>query len=306
MEFGIDYLLRSQLATPANSTQMIDDALESDADQVFFDLEDSLHASEKADARASLVEAVRTREWGETPLSYRINSVRTRWWYEDVIEVVTAVGTEIESLIVPKVREPADLRTVETLLESVETNAGLEPGGIDLLVQVEDAAGMGNVEEIVHATDRLGAVIFGPGDYSASIESKGHVLGADSDYPGHYWHYPLSRISHAAASVDVPAIDGLYTNVEDVEGFRESCRYARMLGFDGKWVIHPAQTAAANELFAPADEEVDRARTVIETYETAAPGEVPTEDGRVVDEETVEMARHILRKAELAGVDPSR
>lgn len=298
----MDHLYRSQLATPANSPERIDEALDSDADQIFFDLEDSLHASEKVEARRNLVEVVQTYDWGEKPLSYRMNGVRTRWWYDDVIEVVGAVGDALDSIIVPKVRDSVDVQTVETLLEQVEVNAGLETGAIELMVQIEDATAMGNVERIAHASDRLDAVIFGPGDYSTSLESKGQVLGVNTDYPGHYWHYPLSRIAHAAASADLRTIDGLYTNVDDVEGFRETCRYARMLGYDGKWVIHPDQTAAANELFAPNEAEVRRARRIIETYEDVDPNGVPTVDGRVVDEETVSMARHIVERARLAGV----
>ncbi|GGN24475.1 HpcH/HpaI aldolase/citrate lyase family protein [Halarchaeum nitratireducens] len=305
MDANTDSLFRSHLATPANSPQTIKDAVESDADRVFFDLEDSLHASEKVKARAGLVEAVRGHDWSETPVSYRINGVRTRWWHEDVIDVTAAVGRSLDAIIIPKVQGPGNIETVETLLRSVELNTGLTVGDISIFVQIEDATGIGNVEDIVTASDRIAAVIFGPGDYSASIDSTGHVLNAGGDYPGHYWHYPLSRISHAAASSGVPAIDGLYPDIDDIEGFRESCRYARMLGYDGKWVIHPEQTAAANELFAPTAQEAVRAREIIEAYEACAPGEVPTVNGRIVDEETVAMARRIARKADLAGVDDS-
>jgi len=302
MESETEYLSRTQLATPANSPRIIEDAIGSTADQVFFDLEDSLHASEKVEGRTNLIEAVKTRDWQGKPLRYRINSVRTRWWYDDVIRVVEEVGGSIEGLILPKVQTPVDVETVVNLLRQVEVNTGLEPGKIGVSVQIEDATGMGNAENIVGASDRLDAVIFGPGDYSASIESKGQVLGAETEYPGHYWHYPLSRISQAAASADLLAIDGLYTNVDDIEGFRKTCTYARMLGYDGKWVIHPEQTRVANDVFAPTDEEIEQATSVVRAYENADENAIPTVDGRVIDEETVNMARHVLRKARLAGV----
>lgn len=302
MESETGHLSRTHLATPANSPSIINDSIGSDADRVFFDLEDSLHASEKIEARANLIEAVQTHDWPDKPLSYRINSVRTRWWYDDIIQVLGEVGRAIESIILPKVQTAVDVQSVETLLRQVEVNAGLEPGSVGLMVQIEDATGMGNVERIVEASDRLEAVIFGPGDYSASIESRGQVLGADTEYPGHYWHYPLSRISQAAASADLQAIDGLYTNVDDIEGFRKTCTYARMLGYDGKWVVHPEQTAVANDVFAPTSDEVNQAQRVVETYEDADEQTIPTVDGRVIDEETVAMANRVIRKARLAGV----
>lgn len=302
MESKRKRLYRSQLATPANNFGKIEEAIQGDADRVFIDLEDSLHPNEKADARESLIEAVHAYPWEEKPLSYRINSVQTRWWYEDVIDVVEAVGEKIDSIILPKVREPADVHTVEKLLEQVEVNAGIRPGSIGLVVQIETAMGMGNVERIVHASERLRAVIFGAGDYSASIESKGQVLGINGEYPGHYWHYPLSRISHAAASADLLAIDGLYTNVEDVAGFRKSCTYARMLGYDGKWVLQSDQTGVANEIFSPSPDEIERAERVVETYQDSGPNAVPTVDEKVVDAETVEMARSIIERARQAGI----
>jgi citrate lyase subunit beta/citryl-CoA lyase len=281
---------------------MIDGAIQSDADQVFVDLEDSLHPNEKIEARTTLIEAVRDNEWGEMPVSYRINSVRTRWWYEDVIEVLEEVGQTIHSIIIPKVQDPMDVRTVENLLRQVEVNAGIEAGGIDLAVQIENATGMGNVEQIAHASDRLSAVIFGAGDYSASIGSKGHVLGINSDYPGYYWQYPLSRISHAAASADLLAIDGLYTNVDDIDGFRKSCTYARMLGYDGKWVLQADQTATANEVFSPSRDDIERAKRIVEAYETSTDNTIPTVDQKVVDAETVEMAHRVLERARQAGI----
>jgi citrate lyase subunit beta/citryl-CoA lyase len=294
------HLYRTQLAIPANAPRQVADAQETDADRIFFDLEDSIHTSEKVGARADLVEALRIRDWHK-PVGYRINSVRTRWWYEDIINVVSEVGWEVDSVIIPKVHSQTEVHTVETLLEAVEVNAGLDTGRIDILVQIEDATGIGNVERIVNASDRLAAVIFGPGDYSTSIGSRGRILNHNHEYPGHYWHYPLSRLSHAASSADLRAIDGLYTDTDDTDGFEKTCRYARMLGYDGKWVIHPDQTAVANQVFCPSSEEIERAKRIIEATERAGPDTVPTVGGSVVDKETISMARRILERARLAG-----
>jgi len=296
-------LCRSQLALPANNLSAIEDATDSEADKVLFDLEDSLHATEKEEARQTLTEAVRSYNWEDTPLTYRINGLQTRWWYNDVIEIVQVIGEQIDGIVLPKVRKPADVQAVETLLKQVEVNAGLNPGQLDLAIQIEDATGMGNVEQIVGiGNSRLDAVIFGPGDYSTSIEAKGQVMESNSDYPGHYWHYPLSRISHAAASEGLLVIDGLYMNVNDLDGFQQSCKYAKMLGYDGKWVIHPDQTQAANDIFSPSREEAERARRIVNIHQEADEDDIPMIDGKMLDERTVRMARHIVEKARATGV----
>jgi citrate lyase subunit beta/citryl-CoA lyase len=291
-------LRRSLLGIPGNEHQLVADAIGSDPDHVFFDLEDSLAPSEKPPARDQLVETVTDHDWGEVNLSYRINGTATKWWYEDVLEVVTEIGDEIESIIVPKVRDPGDVRTVDTLVASVEMNAGLEPGSIGISAQIETARAMNSVAEIAHATDRLDAVIFGPADYAASI---GAARGA-VDYPGHYWHYPLSRISHAAASAGVHAIGGPYTPSDDSQGFYRACRFERALGYDGKVVIHPEQVETANETFSPGADEISRARRIVDEYDDSASNAVAAIDGKVIDREMYLMAKRIILKAEKAGL----
>lgn len=292
-------LRRSQLGIPGNERSLVADAMDSQPDEVFLDLEDSLAPGEKDAARATLVETVEAFDWEETVLSYRINGTSTRWWYKDIIEVVGAVGPEIDHLIVPKVEAPADVRTVTTLLDSVEANANIEPGAIGLSAQIETAQGMNAITDIVHTSDRLKAVIFGPADYAASI---GATHGA-ADYPGHYWHYPLSRLSHAAASAGLHAFGGPYAEPDDAAGFREACSFERALGFDGKLVIHPDQIETANEVFSPSATEARRARRIVETYENTAPTAVASIDGKVIDREMYDIATRVLSKAEKADIN---
>lgn len=157
-----DVLRRSQLGIPGNESQLVDEAMESEADEIFIDLEDSLAPSEKNAARSELIQTVTDHEWSNKGLSYRINGTNTRWWHDDIIDVVEAVGEAIDTLIVPKVQAPSDIQTVATLLKTVETNAGSEMGPIGISAQIETAAGMNAVSEIAHTTDRLEALIFGP------------------------------------------------------------------------------------------------------------------------------------------------
>lgn len=290
-------LRRSILAIPATSRQQVAEAADSDADEVFFDLEDSLAASEKSTARTNLIEAVRDHDWGATTLSYRINGIGTRWWYEDVIEPLSAVGTAVDSLIVPKVQTPGDVHAIETLLGSLERNVGLTSGDIDLSVQIETAQGMNSAVEIAQASDRLSAMVFGPADYAASIGAT----GGSEEYPGHYWHYPLSRIAHAAAGAGLSTIGGPF-GTTDLAAFRAACRNEHALGYDGKVVINAEQVEVANEVFAPTVEQADRAREIIERYQHADPGEIAAIDGNVIDKEMYRMAKRVLTKAEQAGI----
>jgi len=292
-----DVLRRSILAIPATSQQQVADAATSTADEVFFDLEDSLAPSEKPAARTELIAAIQDHDWEDTALSYRINGIDTRWWYEDVIEPLSAIGAAVDSLIVPKVQTPSDLRAVETLVASLEQNVGLTPGEIGLSVQIETASGMNSVAEIAQASDRLTALIFGPADYAASI---GATVGSD-EYPGHYWHYPLSRLSHAAASAGLSTIGGPY-GTDDIAAFRSACRNELALGYDGKIVIDAQQVVVANEVFAPTADQAARAEEIVNRYQRAEPTEVAAIDGNVIDREMYRMAKRVLSKAEKAGI----
>ena len=292
-----DILRRSILAIPASSRQQVSDAATSDADEVFFDLEDSLAPSEKSAARADLIAAVRDHDWGDTALSYRINGITTRWWYEDIIEPLSEVGSAVDSIIIPKVKSPSDIQTVETLVESLEQNVGLAAGEIGLSVQIETAHGMNDAVEIAQASDRLTAMIFGPADYAASI---GATVGSE-EYPGHYWHYPLSRLAHAAASAQLSTIGGPY-GTPDTAAFRKACRNEHALGYDGKIVIDAEQVAVANDVFAPTAEQAARAQEIVDRYQRAEPAEIIAIDGNVIDKEMYQMAKRVLSKAQKAGI----
>ncbi len=297
-------LRRTQLATPATDREMIASAATSDADEVFLDLEDSVAPNAKESARETLIEVVPEFDWSETILSYRINGLDTRWWYTDLIEVVSAVGGQIDAIVVPKVERASDVHTIENLLTQVETNAGLEVGAIGLEPQIEDGNGLHNAYEIACASNRLEALIFGPGDYSAAMGTPGLDIGQFPEYPGHYWHHALSQVNAAAKAAGLPCIDGPYADIDDPEGFRTSAKRANYLGCDGKWAIHPSQIEIANEVFAPDPETARRASRIVTAYEEAlaeGTGAVSV-DGQMVDEATNKMAREIVATAKAAGV----
>ncbi|MBA3426472.1 MAG: HpcH/HpaI aldolase/citrate lyase family protein [Rubrobacteraceae bacterium] len=298
---------RSILAVPANNLRMVEKALASEADTVFLDLEDAVAPDNKADARKEIVRALQEFDWRGRPTTFRINALDTPWWYQDMIEVTEEAGGSLDTLIIPKVRRPADLHAADVLLAGLEMAGGLEPGKVRIEAQIENAEGLVNADGITGATGRLTALHFGPGDFAASLRMPLRSIGTmdewDAAYPGHRFHYAMQRIVAAARAAGLRALDGPVANYGDEEGLRESCKIARSLGFDGKWCIHPAQIRIVNEIFSPSDEEIEWARKVVDAYEeaNAAGSGAISVDGQMVDAASIRMARNTLDVAGESG-----
>jgi len=301
-------LQRSVLSVPASTWHMIEKAVGSPADVVLLDLEDSVAPAAKAAARGAVICALREFDWGEKLPACRVNALDTPFFYHDVIEVVEAVGDVLSLLVVPKVHRPEDLYVVDTLLSQIESSAGLEPGGVKVEAQIESAAGLVNVDRIATASDRLEALIFGPGDFSASIRMPVASIGTedwwDEQYSGHRLHYAMSRVLVAARAVGIRAIDGPVANFRDLDALRRGCITARGLGFDGKWCIHPTQLPIVNDLFSPTQEEVAWAQTVVDAYQDAlSDGKGAASVGNtMVDAASIKMAQTTLTLAEQASI----
>ncbi|MEA2583667.1 MAG: malyl-CoA/(S)-citramalyl-CoA lyase, partial [Thermomicrobiales bacterium] len=286
---------RSELAVPASNPRMIDKALASDADVAFLDLEDAVAPSEKPHARAHVIAALLDKDWHGKPGAYRINALDSPFCYRDLIEVVEAAGDRLDFVVVPKVNRPEDVHVVATLLGQIEQSVGIDRR-IGIEVQIETAEGLINCERIAAASPRVEAIIFGPGDYAASVAMPLTQIGVpdewDDSYPGHRWHYPMSRLLVAGRAGGIRVVDGPFADFRDEEGFRRSCRVARALGFDGKWCIHPAQIAIANEVFSPSAAELAWAQKVLDTYAAATASGVGAIaiDGKRIDAASIRMA----------------
>ena len=179
----------------------------------------------------------------------RVNDVTTPWCFEDVIEVVTGAGKNLDTIMLTKATRAADVQFVDLLLTQLEAKLKLERRiGIEVLI--EEAAGLQNVEAIAASSPRLEALIFGMGDYSASQQMNLRGWGGEG-YPGDVFHYPRFRIAMAARAAGLDPVDGPFANFRNEDGYRREARYAHMLGFVGKWAIHPAQIAPALEIFSP-------------------------------------------------------
>ena len=296
------------LAVPASKWNMVQRGPSLGADLFFLDLEDAVAPNEKASSRENVIRALKELNWGGRPTFYRMNSLDTPYFYRDVIEVVEEAGDLLDMILVPKVECPEDLHALDILLTSVELNTGLQRGKIKLEAQIESASGLINVEAIARATERLEALVLGPGDYAASVRMPQTSIGTmdewDEVYPGHRFHYAMHRVVIAARAAGLRAVDGPVADYRDEEGLRKSCLVARSLGFDGKWCIHPGQVGTVNEVFSPTEREVEWAKKVVSAYEDAnavGSGAIGV-GGQMVDAASVKMAHNTLDLARGAGM----
>jgi citrate lyase subunit beta/citryl-CoA lyase len=290
---------RSELATPASSEQMCEKATRAGADLVFLDLEDACAPPAKEAARGTAVNALTELDWGTTVRAARINGLETEWCYGDIVELVTGARDKLEVIIVPKVRSARDVWWVDVLLTQLEAKLRLvRPIALEALI--EEADGLLNVGEIARASPRLEALIFGAGDLSASLRSRvdGNFDPA-GEYPGDFWHAVRIQILTAARAANIDVIDSPYPAYRDLEGYRRSATQASLLGFDGKWAIHPAQVPVANAVFTPGPQEVADAKSMIDDYRRAEASGVGAvgRDGKLVDAALMRHAHNVLRRA---------
>lgn len=260
---------RSNLAVPGSSPKMLEKAKGLPADQVFLDIEDSVAPLAKPDARKNIVAALNAGGYDGKIRTVRVNDFTTEWTYRDVIEVVEGAGANLDCIMLPKVQTAEQIVTLHTLLTQIEKSNGFPVGKVGIEAQIENALGLINVDAIAAASDRVEAIIFGPADFMASINMRTLVVGEQPPgySEGDAYHYILMRILMAARAYDQQAIDGPYLQIRDVDGYRKVAERSAALGFDGKWVLHPGQVEAANEVYSPKQEDFDHAELILDAYE---------------------------------------
>ncbi|TJZ77180.1 CoA ester lyase [Rhodococcus oryzae] len=300
---------RSILAVPGSSRKMIDKAKGLPADEIFLDLEDAVAPIAKAQARAEIVDALNSDGWGEQIRVVRVNDWTTEWTHADVIEVVSGAGARIDAILLPKVTDASHVQALDLLLTQVERANGLEVGRIGIEAQIENAIGLTNINAIATASPRVQTLVFGPADFMASINMRTLVVGEQPEgyEPGDAYHHILMTILMAARAHGLEAIDGPYLQIRDVDAFRRAAGRTAALGFDGKWVLHPGQIDAANEVFSPRQADYDHAEMILDAYEfhTSAAG-----GGRgaamlgdeMIDEASAKMALVVAGKGRAAGM----
>jgi citrate lyase beta subunit len=292
----------TELFVPGSRPEMIAKAAASAAAAVCIDLEDAVTPADKPAARGHAVRALTTLDFGSRTRLVRINAVDTAFAYRDLVDVVEGAGARIDAIMLPKAASARDVEFVDTLLGQIERATGL-PRAIAIEAQIESAAGFVNLREIASASPRLRALIFGQGDYSASMHMPASSIGErdeyDEAYPGHRYHAVMHAIVASARANGLRCYDGPYAAYKDAAGLERACRTARAIGFDGKQCIHPAQLDVVDRVFAPTAEEIARAEALIRAYEVsvAAGQGAAVHDGRMIDAASVRMARSILGRA---------
>ena len=291
-------LQRSELAVPGSSPQMFEKAFNSDADYIFFDLEDSVSPNDKISARKNIISAINElnlRNKDKT-ISIRINSLDTHYMYNDIIDIMENVGDKIDTILIPKVGSSSDVYMVDCLLTQIETNKRIKHKvGIECLI--ETALGMVNIKEIATSSDRLEALHFGVADYAASLRARTVIIGGlNPDYPGDQWHHGLSELVMTCRAYGLRAIDGPFGDFKDSNAYIDSAKRAAAIGIEGKWAIHPSQIDLANQVFSPPEQEVEKAKRILEELSKAAEkGKGAAQlDGRMIDAASARMADNIV------------
>jgi malyl-CoA/(S)-citramalyl-CoA lyase len=306
-------LQRSELAVPGSNPAMFEKAAKSRADIIFLDLEDAVAPDDKEKARSNIIAGLNDVDWGSKTMMIRINGLDTHYMYRDVVDIVEACP-RLDMILIPKVGVPADVYAIDMLVTQIET-AKKRTKRLGFEVLIETALGMANVEAIAQASKRLEAMSFGAADYAASTRARTTVIGgvnpdygvlSDKDAQGNraffwgdQWHAAQTRMMVACRAYGLRPIDGPFGDFSDRDGYLAAARRAAVLGYEGKWAIHPSQIELANEVFTPSEAEVGKARRVVDAMQRAAKegkGAVSL-DGRLIDIASIRMAQALLDQA---------
>jgi malyl-CoA/(S)-citramalyl-CoA lyase len=275
------------------------------ADAIFLDLEDAVLATEKEDARRQVVRALNEMDWGATTVLVRINDLSSSWAADDIAAIVAC--ERLDGVLIPKVATPEDVRRAERLIIATEARRmSRTPVRIELLI--ESPLAVINIEAMLVASDRVSGAVFGAGDYSLAMGTYDVLTGLKGDRAGKTtpagasdpWLYARSKLTNACRALERSSVDGVFIDIADPDGFREFAERARRGGFDGVLAIHPSQVSIANEVFAPRDDELAWARSVLEAMsapENAGRGAIRL-NNRLVDVAHVKLAEKLLARAE--------
>jgi malyl-CoA/(S)-citramalyl-CoA lyase len=305
---------RSLLAVPATSPRFLEKAAQGPADAVFIDLEDAVAPSLKVKARADAIAALNQVDWGRRIVAVRVNGFATPWGCRDILDVVEACP-RLDHILLPKCETPGDVHAVEVMIDSAEQSAPRERA-VGIMGLIESALGVANAEAIAQSGGRLGALVYGGGDYgldlgsfqrSVGAPSSDYVVLTDDDGRGmrerHWndpWHFATARIANACRAFGLVPIDGPFSGIQDLDGLRAATRRAVALGFEGKMAIHPSQIETIHEVLTPAADHVAWANEVIEAMAAAdreGRGAVKDKNGEMIDLMHVKLARKLLERA---------
>jgi citrate lyase subunit beta/citryl-CoA lyase len=280
--------LRSVLYMPGSNARALEKAKAIPADGLILDLEDAVAPEAKAQAREQVCDAARSGEYGERVVTIRVNGLDTEWHGPDI---TAAAAARPAAIVVPKVNSAQDVLQVESALMTANADES-----IAIWAMIETPAAILQIEQIASATPRLTTFVMGTNDLLSELRAL-HTPERTALV------HSLAQCVLAARAHGKTILDGVYNDVKDDAGFAAECTQGRVLGFDGKTLIHPSQVAPCNVAFAPSEKDVEHARAVIEAFEQSLrEGKgVATVNGKLIENLHVADARRVLAFAEAIG-----
>ncbi|HEQ3639374.1 TPA: citrate (pro-3S)-lyase subunit beta [Streptococcus pyogenes] len=289
----MERLRRTMMFVPGANAAMLRDAPLFGADSVMFDLEDSVSLKEKDTSRALVHFALKTFDYSSVETVVRVNGLDSCGALD--IEAVVLAGVNVIRL--PKTETAQDIVDVEAVIERVERENSIEVGRTRMMAAIESAEGVLNARDISKASKRLIGIALGAEDYVTNMKTRRYPDGQEL-------FFARSMILHAARAAGIAAIDTVYSDVNNTEGFQNEVRMIKQLGFDGKSVINPRQIPLVNEIYTPTEKEIDHSKQVIwaiREAESKGSGVISL-NGKMVDKPIVERAERVIALATAAGV----
>ena len=280
---------RSVLYMPGANARALEKSRSLPADGLIFDLEDAVAPDAKEKAREQILSAVKQGGYGNREILIRTNGLNTPWGYDDLVAVAKAGS---DAVLLPKVESAEMVRQAEAVLE-----AHGAPSDLRIWCMMETPRGMLHAEEIADASPRLGGLVMGTSDLAKDLQAQHTAMRLPLITS-------LGLCMLAARAARIAILDGVYLDLNDHEGFVDSCRQGAELGFDGKTLIHPKQLEAANEVFGPSEDEIRLSRRIIQAYSAAeAEGKgVVVVDGKLIEKLHVDHAERVVALAEAIGL----
>ncbi|MDE6392069.1 MAG: citrate (pro-3S)-lyase subunit beta [Muribaculaceae bacterium] len=289
----MERLRRTMMFVPGNNPGMMADAHIYGPDSIMLDLEDSVTMTEKDTARLLVYNALKTIDYGDTEMVVRINPLNTPYGKKD-IEAMVKAGVHV--IRMPKTETAEEVVEVEREIEKVEKEIGCV-GRTKIMAAIESALGVVNAYAIATASPRMMGIALGAEDYCANLKTQ-RTPGGDE------LRLARETIVVAARAAGIDALDTVYSNLNDMETFRQEVEFIHRLGFDGKSIINPRQIEIVNEVFAPSEKAIEKARTIIAAIKEAEKkgSGVIAVNGKMVDRPVVIRAQRVIELAKASGI----
>jgi citrate lyase subunit beta/citryl-CoA lyase len=286
MSYIKDRLRRTMLYVPGNNPGMLRDAHIYGSDSLMFDLEDSVSLAEKDSARSLVYNALTHIDYAGKETVVRVNALNTEFGMEDFKAMVAACPDLIR---LPKAETAQDVIMADQLLTELEAHYGLPHNSIGLMAAIESALGLINAYQIAAASPRMVGIAIGAEDFVTDLKTNRSATGEEL-------LVARSMLVYAARAAGIAALDTVYSDVNNEDGFRKEVAFIKQLGFDGKSVINPRQIGPTHEIYTPDEKELRRAQRVLEAIEVAHQQHsgVISMDGKMIDKPVAERARRTI------------